>query len=363
VACAAEIAGKQQAFNFSGIKTSEQLTDFDNKNLSARKFIGEDGTSSLFWEFSKRHGIPQTIEPEMTMGRRDGNLSTPGQQFQFINLRQELHDFSFSARYHYVGEGYKNAPDFQSDQEGIEIRGERQAGPVLLRASFSRFRDNLAQDQNRHQMLTNQGEIAMGYEVPILPLGISFAYSQSTSQSTIEPVGQGPLSGRERTVYGTFNYSRGSIFDATISSSYTSKEDGLDATEGTDQFSHQFSASIQPLQNLTFTPAVGYSEYRDLENAERTVAPTASLSITYKNLLRVIDLSLYGAFSKRTASDGLQDESTLTGSVNVGWDAKPWQLPKMRLSFDFDLQENADNKYPDNSYEAFAAYLSLMIRF
>ena len=147
----------------------------------------------------------------------------------------------------------------------------------------------------------------------------------------------------------------------TASSSYSPSQDLVDPNKVTYSYWHAISASIIPLSNLTITPTVSFGEYQYLWYGEQTENPSISLSITRSRLLNMIDLSLWGEFSRSRSTDGYQDAETLNTSVEISWDAKYLFFSKARFSLDLGYDQYDDKIYQSSSYDSFSA--SLQVKF
>ena len=292
-------------------------------------------------------------------------------QLEIFRLKQKFNSFNCGMEYRYVGDNLndpkdykkkteiKTKTDFKSDQEGLEIWGEKQFGPIGLKPFFSRFYDNVDRDPNQTQMLTKEYGLEMNYKVYSLPVYLSVSHSRGESESTIEP-DTSEYQGKQKETYGgSLYYYGGKAFNMTASSSYSPSQDLEDPNKETKIFWHEITTTIRPLSNLFITPTVSYGEYRYLWYGERTENPCASLCVTYIRLLDVIDLSLWGEYSRMRNTDGYQDAETLSTSLGISWNANYCSFPRIRCCLDFGYDQYDDKIYQSSSYDSLSTSFQL----
>ena len=295
----------------------------------------------------------------------------PDKTIEVLRLKQESNDFNYGVEYRCVGKDLKNLEDYKqktntktnidlkNDQEGFEIWGVKKIGSVGLKTVFSRFWNNMDHDPNKTQLMTNGYGLEMNYKLDSLPIYLSLSHFRAQSESTVESNSSEYQGVRKETYGGSLYYYGGKAFNMTASSSYSPSQDLVDPNKVTYSYWHEISASISPISNLTITPTVSFGEYQYLWYGEQTENPSISLSITRSQLLNMIDMSLWGEFSRTRNTDGYQDAETLNTSLEISWNARYLIFPKARFSLDFEYDQYDDKIYQSSSYDSYSASLNI----
>ena len=301
------------------------------------------------------------------------NLNDPDndKQLEIFRLKQKLDSFNYGVEYRYVGKNLTNPTeykkktntktnvDLKNDQEGVEVWGGKKIGPIGLKTFFSRFWNNVDRDPEQTQLMTNIYGLELNYKMDSLPVYFSLSHSREESESTIESDGSGYQGKQKETYGGSLYYCGGKSFNMKASSSYSPSQDLEDPNKETKSYWHEITTTIRPVSNLFISPTVSYGEHRYLWYGERTENPSASLSVTYTRLFDVIDLSLWGEYSRMRNTDGYQDAETLSTSLGISWDANYWSFPKIRCCLDFGYDQYDDKIYQSSSYDSFSTSLQL----
>jgi hypothetical protein len=292
-------------------------------------------------------------------------------QLEIFRLKQKSNSFFYGAEYRYVGKDLKNIADYKKktntktsldlkrDQEGLGIWGGENIGPIGFKTFFSRFWNNVDRNPKQTRLMTNEYGLEIKYKINFLPIYFSLSHSREESESTVDPNSLKYKRNHKETYGGSLYYYGGKAFNMTASSSYSPSQDLVDPNKVTHSYWHEISASISPVSNLTITPTVSFGEYQYLWYGEQTENPSISLSIIRNQLLDMIDLSLWGEFSRTKSTDGYQDSETLNTSVEIGWNAKYLFFPKARFSLDLGYDQYDDKIYQSSSYDSFSASFQL----
>ena len=345
--------------------------------------IDEDGNESLLWKYQKKQSFLPKVETQIDIFQKkstefenplfSSNLisNEPDKQLSIFRLKQQSNSFFYGVEYRCVGKDLKNLNDYKKktntktnidlkdDQEGVEIWGTKKIGPIGLKTFFSRFWNNVDRDPKQTHLTANKYGIEMNYKFDSLPIYFSLSHSRLQSESTVESNSLEYQAEEKETYGGSLYYYGGKAFNMTASSSYSPSQDLVDPNKVTYSYWHAISASIIPLSNLTITPTVSFGEYQYLWYGEQTENPSISLSITRSRLLNMIDLSLWGEFSRSRSTDGYQDAETLNTSVEINWDAKYLFFSKARFSLDLGYDQYDDKIYQSSSYDSFSASFQL----
>lgn len=259
------------------------------------------------------------------------------------------------------------AQDFgaiRSNPEEIQKETEFEIGSAAFTTYFSSSHDKLTGDgPSVYQTTGFQAQIPLDYTKLTLPGSFSFSYAYSFSQSSfVWPTLKQDIS-KEHLVTGSLCYSQGDLFDATVSFSYAFDEDILYQSDDAAVFSDEITASFWPIQNLSITPTLCYSECRYIEYELPSKLLSCTLSMTYYGLFEMVDLSLSGSYSQTPGSGGPQDEDFVTTALWMSFDVQPFFLEDMDLSFEMSYENCKDNLYPEYSYKGFSSTLTLEFPF
>jgi len=292
-------------------------------------------------------------------------------RFEILRLEQKLKGFNYGLEYRYVG---KNLNDFdrykkkaevktnfglENDQEGVEIWGEKHIGSIGLKTFFSRFWDNVDRDPALPRMLTHRYGLEMKYKMDLLPVCLSFSHFSEESEDTFEIESSEYHGEQKKTYKSSLQYHGGKAFDVTASASYSLSQDLFDPNKETQSFRHKISSSIHPASDLTITPTLSFGEYRYLWDGEQTKNPSASLSISYSQILNVVDLSLRGRYSQTKNTDRSLDTERLNTSIGLSWRTNNSFFPQMCYSLDLGYNQYDDKINENSSYNTVSTFFKL----
>lgn len=285
----------------------------------------------------------------------------PDRQLEIFRLKQKFNSFNCGMEYRYVGKNLNNPKDykkktktktnadFKSDQEGLEIWGEKKFGPIGLKSFFSRFYDNVDCNPKQTRMLNKEYGLEMKYKMDSLPIYFSVSHSRGKSESTIEPDSSEYQGKQKKTYGGSLYYYGGKAFNMTASSSYSPNQDLVDQNKVTESFWHEISATVRPTSYITITPTISYGEYRYLWYGERTENPSASLSVSLSKLFKTVDIYFWESYSGMRGTDGYQDDMMFNTALGISWKAKYFtSLPKMKFSIGLEHYTYIDKIYSES---------------
>jgi len=360
----------------------------DNKseNFSFNKRFCDDGIGRSMWSLKGEYGLTSRIRPRINIiGEETQSFDNPfsksnelffaleDQQLLIFDIKQESNNFSLGFQFRYVGKEVEDPKEYkgtrnlntelESDQQGIEIWGEKQIGPFKLKAFSSRFWDNVDHDKDRYRMQTTKHGIGFDYKVPVLPFYFFGSYSQGITESTLEPNGNKSKGNNKQAFKGSLYYYAGNVFEVTASLDYFSIEDRVQSDKVTEVLWYEMSTNIRPLWNITITPTLSYGETKYLWYGERTENPSASLSVSCSRLFNAVDLLLWGEYSRTKGTDGYLDETTYSASAVASWEGDYFFLPKLKFSLELGYSAFIDKIYADSSYEGISASFKLRTPF
>jgi hypothetical protein len=364
------------------VKNSQiNLSDFSAKDPLPQPFVIYDGPEGVLLKSHVKADFFGTFKPEIEIfqkscevdeARFPSNLASneSDKHLEIFRLKQNLNGFNYGMEYRYVGKNLndpnhyqkktetKTKVDLQNDQQGMEIWGEKKIGSIGLKTFFSRFWDNVDRDPTYTQILTNKYGFEMRYKMDSLPINFSFAHSREEFEDTIKSDSSGYQGKQKETYSGSLYYCRGKAFTMTASSTYSHSQELFDTNKKTETCWHRISSSIRPASNLTITPTLSFGEYR-YWYGERKENPSASLSINYRRIFNVVDLSLKGGYSQTRSADGNQDVAILDTSVGLSWNTTYSFLPKMSYSLELGYDQYYDKISRNSAYDALCTSFKL----
>ncbi|MEJ2655682.1 MAG: hypothetical protein P8012_00595 [Desulfobacterales bacterium] len=313
----------------------------------------------------------KSAEPDETSFSSSTVPNASDNRFEIIRLEQKLIGFNYGLEYRYVGKNLnhfnhykkkaetKTKVDLKNDQEGVEIWGEKNIRSVGLKTFFARFLGNVDRDPSLPRMLTHKYGLEMKYKMDFLPVLFSFSHSREVSEDTSE-LGYSEYQGKQKETYnGSLKYYGGKSFNITASTSYSLSHELFTPDKETESFRHGISSSIRPASNLTITPTLSFGEYRYLWYGEQEKNPSASLSINYRKIFDVVDLSLRGRYSQTKNTDRSLDNERLNTSIGLSWTAKNLFSRKIGYSLHLGYYQYLDNIDQKNSYNSLSTSFKL----
>ncbi len=115
---------------------------------------------------------------------------------------------------------------------------------------------------------------------------LAFNYAQNTASNTMDPFNFYPQRASPHTLEAAAGYS-GGIWDAKLASAYGIEADLLNHGAESQVRTQTMTASLRPIPPLTITPSLGYRAERPEWSSARIDAPSASLSMNYKQSHRL----------------------------------------------------------------------------
>ena len=378
---AAERSGNQCQKQLPVKNLQINLSDFSDKHPLPQPFVIYDGPKGLLLKSHVKADFFGTFKPEIEIFQKScefdeacfpSNLASneSDKHLEIFRLKQNLNGFNYGVEYRYVGKNLndpnhyqkktetKTKVDLQNDQQGVEIWGEKKIGSIDLKTFFSRFWDNVDRDPTHTQILTNKYGLEMKYKINSLPINFFFSHSMEESEDTIKPDGSDYQGKQKETHTGFLYYYGDKAFNMTASSKYSQRQELFDTNKKTESFRHRISSSIRPASNLTITPTLSFGEYR-YWYGERKENPSAALSINYRRIFNVVDLSLRGGYSKTRTTDGSQDAAMLDTSVGLSWDATYSFFSKISYSLELGYDQYDDKISQNSSYNALSTSFKL----
>jgi hypothetical protein len=385
-AAEAAVLSKNQGQKQTTLKNSQnKLPDLFVKEASEQPLIIYDSPNTKLVKFKVRADILDALKPDIDIFQNKSSESDktafppsldsdkPDNRLEIFRLRQKLSDFTYGLEYRHIAKHlddfnrYKNKTEtktrvgLKNDQEGVEIWGGTNIGGIGLKTFFSRFLDNVDHDPTLPRMLTHKYGLEMKYKMRVLPIGLSFFHSREESEDNVETE-SAEYQGTQKEIYnGSLNYDGGERFDITASSSYSLSRDLCHPDQKTVSFRNGIRTSIRPAPRLTITPALSFGEHRYLWDGEHEIHPSASLSLGYRRLFDIIDLSFHGRYSQTKNTDESLDNERLTTSVGLTWNEKRFFSRKIGYSLNLGYNQYVDNIQPDSSYSSL--YASFKIEF
>jgi hypothetical protein len=364
-------------------KSQIDLSDLSTQDPLKQPLVIYDGPEGRVLKSKIKADFLETFKPEIDIFQnKDSQFDDPfflsnsvsdgpDKRFEIFRLKQNLKGFNYGLEYRYVGKNlsyfdrYKNKTEtntkmnLKNDQEGVEIWGEKSIRSVGLKTFFSRFWDNVDGDPELTRILTKKYGLEMKYKMDLLPISLSFSHFTEESEDTIES-GQLEYRGNQKKIYNSsLHYYGGKTLEMKASSSYSLSQDLANPNQETQTFRHGISSSIRPATNLTITPRLSFGEYQDLGCGERRETPSASMSITYRRIFDLVDLSLRGGYSQTRNTDRSLDTERLKTSVGLSWVRDYSFSPKIGYSLDLGYDKYLDKINQNSSYQSLSTLFKL----
>lgn len=379
----AKLSENQGQKEITGKYSKSQLPDLSSEDPLEQLPIIYNGPGGTLLKYQAKTDFLETFKPEVdifenkpseldeTSFSSKSAFNSSDNRFEILRLEQKFKNFNYGVEYRYVGKNLNNFDRYkkkaetktnfglENDQEGVEIWGEKNIGPIGLKTFFSRFWDNVDHDPALPRMLTHRYGLEMKYKMDLLPVCLSFSHFSEESEDTFEIENSEYHGEQKKTYSSSLQYHGGKAFDITASASYSLSQDLFDPNKETQSFRHKISSSIHPASNLTIIPTLSFGEYRYLWDGEQRENPSASLSISYSQIFNVVDLSLRGRYSQTKNTDRSLDTERLNTSIGLSWHANNSFFPKMCYSLDLGYNQYDDKINENSSYNTLSTSFKL----
>jgi hypothetical protein len=358
-------------------KTSQlHPTALSAKDTVELPLVVYDGPGGKLLKYKLKADILNTFKPDIDIFQNKDSESggtslspilssdKPENRLEIFRVKQQLNDFTYGLEYRHVAKYIddfnrykyktetKTTVGLKNDQEGVEVWGGMNVGPIGLKTFFSRFLDNVDHDPTLPRMLTHKYGLEMKYKMLALPIGVSLFHSWEESENDVETASP-EYQGVQKEIYnGSLKYDGGRYFDITASSSYSLSRDLLHPDQVTESFRNGIRTSIRPAPRLTITPMLSFGEHRYLWYGEHEIHPSASLFLTYLHLFDIVDLSFRGRYSQTKNTDESLDNEKFTTSIGLTWNEKRLFSRKTIYSLSLGYNQYLDNIEPESSYHS-----------
>ncbi len=275
-----------------------------------------------------------------------------------VGLKGEWGGAHYWAEYSYFDTEYTNlGAATPRDQAGAKFGAEWDLELLKPRFEFTHFHNNVAGDPERSQTTTSKGLVSLDLAIEKWPT-LKVAYGGESKETASKPNGTVTEEFFAHTLTGTLAYQR-EVWEAYLTSAYTLKQDQLNRASDTAVYAYVLGGVYRPLNALSITPRLKFSQEFDGPTDVRTETLAANLGFSYLLLEGSLTLSLNGAFIHDRASDRSVDSQTLKGSFNiVKHFGNVFGLPheKASLSLKTNYSRTAD-RVSENGGESFSALL------
>jgi hypothetical protein len=267
--------------------------------------------------------------------------------------------------------------NLESSQEQNQTQRSFQIGPASVEKSFTTKTsfNYLELMPERYNAAAIQIDTPINSDSEILPIIFSISYAQEILESTLVPyrwdsennLAPSGLNNQMNTSHVIsigLSYSSDDFIDASVSSSYSLEQYQVHSSEKVKYLSYEFSLSFWPNENISITPSVNFTENRFAYwDEEGTKTTSASLNITFYELLDQIDLSLSQYYSQTKDYNGYEDGRVLNTSLEMNWDLEYIFSRQIMLFLELGQENYKYNIYPEESYKSIYSSFLLNIPF
>jgi hypothetical protein len=175
----------------------------------------------------------------------------------------------------------------------------------------------------------------------------------------MDPLNFYPQRAGPHTLEAAVGYS-GGIWDAKLASVYGIEADLLNHGAESQVRTQTMTASLRPIPPLTITPSLGYRAERPEWSSARIDAPSASLTMSYKQSHR-LSITAVGNYFGLTSTDKLIDLDNIGGKGIVSWELEPLRDWKPQLSVEGGYNLQVNRLMPSAQTENISGLLRLVL--
>ncbi len=239
--------------------------------------------------------------------------------------------FSYEAVYEYMGPEYEviGNQGLQKDREGFTIRTGMSLKGHSLNLSFSRYNDNVEDDELYPRTYTYQGTVNYTLNM-IQNLSVGINYQKSVIDSTHEPPFTNPVRVDTDTVSGMASYTTGA-FNIGLQISHSIRNDRTDDSNDTITTTYTLTPAYLT-DKLSVSPNISFNRTEYKLTGVRTDTFTVSLDLRGDLLKRKITYEFGGTYNNTKSNDGTMDQSSYNASFRVAYCLKERLLGLQRPS-------------------------------
>jgi hypothetical protein len=240
------------------------------------------------------------------------------------------------------GMRFRNAAQGFNQQTGQGVReawGEWSIGTMALRSAIGQQWTYLQGDAAQDRAKQSYNRIDVSWKKGAWP-HLAFSYAQNTANTTMDPLNFYPQKASPQSLEAAVGYS-GGIWDAKLASAYGIETDLLNHGAESQIRTQTMTTSLRPIPTLTVTPSLGYRAERPEWANTRIDAPSASLTMSYRQSQRM-SITAVGNYFGLRSTDKLIDLDSIGGKGIVSWELEPlrdWK-PQLSLEGGYHLQVN-----------------------
>lgn len=253
-----------------------------------------------------------------------------------------------------AGQGFNH----QADQGVREAWSEWSIGTMALRSAIGQQWTYLQGDAAQDRAKQSYNRIDVSWRKGAWP-HLAFSYAQNTASHTMDPLNFYPQRASPHTLEAAVGYS-GGIWDAKLASAYGIEADLLNHGAESQVRTQTMTASLRPIRPLTITPSLGYRAERPEWSSARIDAPSASLTMSYKQSHR-LSITAVGNYFGLRSTDKLIDLDNIGGKGIVSWELEPLRDWKPQLSVEGGYNLQVNRLMPSAQTENISGLLRLVL--
>ncbi len=248
------------------------------------------------------------------------------------------------------------------DRSGGKIGAELTLGPFTPRVELAQHSDNVSSDPNESQTSLSRGKLSIIAHAENWPL-LTLTYGRDLKARVEKP--GGPLDEEKTTdsFSGSLWYGR-SNWDTYATSSYFVTEDEIQKETGSKTFYHALGGSYRPVDGLSLSPSLEFTQTYAGEAEYRTESLSANLGVDYYTSDGSLTGFAYGSFVTNQDSEGYVGDQSVSVALGLEKDlAGLIAIPhaKQSLLLRFDHYRYIDLVYSTSGLATYSALLLFKI--
>ena len=229
--------------------------------------------------------------------------------------------YNYEAFYEYIGRDFAVVGNqmIAKDKQGVSLRGGANLGIHNINLMFSRYNDNVEDDDQFPRIVNYQGNIDYSFNgIPNLPMGIN--YQKSVQDSTREPSGSYKIKMDMDSVTGRINYMIDQ-FNIGFQTVYSLQNDKTASNNDTTTATCSLTSSYT-LQNIAVSSGFSFNQSQFHRTDLMTDTYTINLDIRTKFLQDKGAFDVGGTYNITKANDGSTDNRNLNTNFRLAYNIK-----------------------------------------
>jgi hypothetical protein len=277
-----------------------------------------------------------------------------------LKLSGNLDAYNYEALYEYIGRDYAVVGNqmIQRDKQGVSLRGGANLGVHNVNIMFSRYNDNVEDDDLFPRIVNYQGNLDYSFNgIPNLPMG--FNYQKSVQDSSREPSGSYNINMHTDTLSGRINHTIDKL-SLGFQTSYSMMNDKTSSNNDTTSVTCSFTPSYT-LQYISVSSGFSFNQSQYHRTDLMTDTYTINLDVRTKFFKERGSFDIGSTYNIVKTNDGSVNNRNLNSNFRLAYNIKGllkgFLNPTVALRGTY--MKNIDEVYSQSTKDEFILFLVL----